>query len=294
MTTAFVLSGGGSLGAVQAGMLRALQEAGVTPDLIVGTSVGAINGAYVAGAADRDGIAGLGAIWRKLRRQDAFPVHAVRGLLAVMGRGDHVASSKGLERLLRRHLAFKRLEDAPISLHVIATDVISGRAVRLSSGDAVDAVLASAAIPGVFPPLRIAGQDLMDGGVADNTPISHAIDLGASTVYVLPAGFACALPGTPKSALAMVLQALTVLVQAQLARDVCVYEERVDLRLVPPLCPLDVSPADFSAGARLIESAYRVTRDWLSDGKPEPGQAMCLKPHSHGIVPDPAVTIVEP
>ena len=101
-----------------------------------------------------------------------------------------------------RNLVFDRLEDATIPLHVVATDVGSGQEVLLSDGDAVDAVLASAAIPAVFPSVRIAGRDLIDGGIADNAAVSQAVTLGADVVYVLPTGYACALEQPPATPLA--------------------------------------------------------------------------------------------
>jgi NTE family protein len=90
--------------------------------------------------------------------------------------------------MLRRHATAERLEETPIPLHVIATDVLTGEEVRLSEGPLVDAVMAGAAIPGVLPPVDWEGRLLVDGGVANNAPISHALDLGADRVYVLPTG----------------------------------------------------------------------------------------------------------
>ena len=151
MTTAFVLSGGASLGAVQVGMLLGLAEAGVTPDLIVGTSVGALNGGWVAMGPDVDEIGALADVWRSLSRNDVFPTHPIVGLLGFLGQRPHLVPDKGLRRLVADHLRFSRLEDAPIPLHVVATDVLSGQDVLLSSGNAVEAIMASAAIPAVFP-----------------------------------------------------------------------------------------------------------------------------------------------
>ena len=151
MTTAFVLSGGASLGAVQVGMLQALLRRGIRPDFVVGTSVGAVNGAWVAGHPDPDGADGLVHIWCGLRRTDVFPSSPLRALTAVTGRSRAVVSPDGLRDLLSAHIPFRRLEDAPVPQHVVAADVLTGEDVLLSAGPAVDAVVASAAIPGVFP-----------------------------------------------------------------------------------------------------------------------------------------------
>ncbi|KZS82292.1 alpha/beta hydrolase [Mycobacterium kansasii] len=281
MTTAFVLSGGGSLGAIQVGMLLGLAESGIAPDLIVGTSVGAVNGGWLASRADVEGIGMLADLWRSLSREDVFPTRPIVGLLGFLGLRSNLVPSHGLRRLLKGHLQFSRLEDAPIPLHVVATDVLSGHDVVLSSGDAVDAITASAAIPAVFPLVNIDGRDLMDGGVVNNTPLSHAVALGADLVWVLPTGYPCALPKAPKGALAMAVYALTLAINQRLAVDVANYEKSVDLRVVPPLCPLGVTPIDFSHTTRLIERSHDSTREWLATRRPVVGQAALLAPHRH-------------
>lgn len=164
MTTAYVLSGGANLGAVQVGMLLALTEAGITPDLIVGTSVGALNGGWVSSRCDVAGIGTLADTWRSVSRHDVFPARPLTALLGFMGRRRNLVPDSGLRQLLTRNLEFDRLEDAAIPLHVVATDLLSGADVLISRGDAVDAILASAAIPGIFPPVSIDGRDHIDGG----------------------------------------------------------------------------------------------------------------------------------
>ena len=179
MTTAFVLSGGGNLGSVQAGMLRALYRADIKPDLIVGTSVGAFNGGWLAGRGHDANIEDLAETWRGLRRTDVFPTQVVGGLRGFVGRKDHLVPDSGLRKLLRHALTFDRLENSIIPFHVVATDLLSGTDVLLSRGDAVDAICASSAIPGIFPAVTIDDRTLVDGGVVNNCPISHAIRLGA-------------------------------------------------------------------------------------------------------------------
>lgn len=281
MTTAFVLSGGASLGAVQVGMLLGLAESGITPDLIVGTSVGAMNGGWIASRADAAGVGALADLWRSLSRNDVFPTRPIVGLLGFLGWRPNLVPDNGVRRLLTGHLGFSRLEDAPIPLHVVATDVLSGRDVLLSSGDAVDAITASAAIPAVFPPVYIGGRPLIDGGVVNNTPLSHAVALGADLVWVLPAGYSCALSGPPRGALAMALHALNLAINYRLAVEVTHFEEAVDLRVIPQPCPIGVSPADFSHSAELIERSHAMTRKRLASPHPGTGQAALFAPHSH-------------
>jgi NTE family protein len=183
--------------------------------------------------------------------------------------------------MLSEQVGFTRLEDAPIPFHVVATDVISGTDVLLSSGDAVDAIAASAAIPGIFPPVNIDGRGLMDGGVVNNTPLSHAVALGADRVWVLPTGYSCDLPALPHSALTMALHALTLTINHRLAVDVARFEPAVELHVVPPLCPIATSGSDFSHAATLIERTHAATREWLAACPPSTGQAVLLEPHRH-------------
>src|SRR6266566_3301615 len=185
--TAFVLAGGAVLGAMQAGMVRALYERGIAPDLLIGTSAGALNAAFLASRPATVATAQeLAALWRGLRRSDILPLRPATLISGLAGRRDHLIPDRALRRLAARHLQFDRLEQAAIPLHLIAFDLLAGTEVRLSDGPLADAVLAAAAIPGVLPPVRWRGRLLVDGGIADNTPVSHAVALGARRIYVLP------------------------------------------------------------------------------------------------------------
>jgi NTE family protein len=281
MTTAFVLSGGGSLGAVQVGMLIALAERGVVPDILVGTSVGAINAAWVAGRPGLDGALELAEVWKKVRRQDIFPIRPLAGLLGFGGARSHLVNSANLRSLLERHLTYDRLEEAPIRLQVVATELLTGIEVLLDHGDVIDAVAASGAIPGIFPPVSIGHQFLVDGGVLNNTPLSHAISAGATRVYVLPTGYACALERPPKSALGVTMQAITLMHHRRLIADVAVYQNDADLVVLPPLCPLSVSPVDFNHTVELIERARHSTTRWLDGTEPLGDHTEVLSLHQH-------------
>jgi NTE family protein len=147
--TAFVLAGGASLGALQVGMLEALYERGITPDFLVGTSVGALNAAFVASRPQSPQTAReLGRVWCALQREDVFPVSMSALVGGVCGRRDHLVPDRELRRLIRRHIEFGDLADAAIPLHLVAFDLAEGRELLLSKGAAIDAVAASASIPG--------------------------------------------------------------------------------------------------------------------------------------------------
>lgn len=241
-------------------MLIALEEAGIRPDLIVGTSVGAVNGAWIAGGRSA---ADLAQLWRTLRRGDVYPISLIGGFLGFIGLRDHLVSDGPLRRLLTAHLTFEQMEDAAVPFHVVATDVLTGHDVLINTGPAVDAVLASAAIPGIFAPVTANGLDLMDGGIVNNTPISQAVALGAEEVWVLSTGHACGLTEPPHTALSMMLHAFSVAIEERLNLDIAEYAGRVDLKVAPPLCPINVMPTDFSQSGRLIDNARRQTEEWL-------------------------------
>jgi NTE family protein len=266
-SVAFVLSGGASLGAIQVGMLRALYERDITPNVIVGTSAGALNGAYIASRPQTTETAdSLADVWRALRRGEAFPLNPLTGLLGFLGARDHLVPASGLRRLILRHLEVEDLEELPIPLHVVAVDVTTGDELRLSRGPVLDAVLASAAIPAVLPPVAWGDRVLMDGGVANNTPISHAVELGARRIYVLPTGHSCALEEPPSGALGVALQAISLLTHRRLVDDIERHRADAQLIVLPPPCPLDIQPTDFDRADELIELALLDAREFLDGG----------------------------
>jgi len=284
--TAFVLAGGGSLGAVEVGMLKALVAHGTTAELVVGSSVGAINAAYYAGRPSPEGMRALDRIWRGLRTSDVFPLSPLKGLLGFVGWNDGFVDASSLAALLERSLPYRRLEDATIPCHFVATDVLDGREVVLSKGPLVTALLASAAIPGVFPPVQHEGRTLMDGGVASNTPIATAIALGARRVIVLPTGHSCALSAPPRGAIGMAIHALTLMIVHQLVIDIERFEHRAEIAVVPPLCPVATTPYDFGATAELIDRAEASTKTWLAtNGLARRGVPDELPAHGHGEAP---------
>jgi len=258
MRVAFVLSGGSSLGASQAGMLQALYEHGIRPDLLVGTSVGAINAAFIASRPPTIETAfALQDIWRSLNRGDVFPANPIRAGLGLLGLRDHSVSAGGLRRLIRHHVDLERLEDAPISLHVIAADALTGDEVLLSAGSAVDAILASAAVPGVFAPVKWESQLLIDGGVVNNTPISHAVELGADRVIVLQALGSGPLQRPPRAAWAAGVIAVSRALTRRLADDIARYAGEAELIVLSPSQLGAILPTDFGRADDLIAHGRR-------------------------------------
>lgn len=260
--TAFVLSGGASLGALQVGMLHALYERGIAPDLLVGTSAGALNAAFVASRPQAVGTAQeLARCWRSLQREDIFPVRMSALVGGFCGRRDHLVSDRSLRQLVRRCIELEDLGEAAIPLHVVAFDVVEGREVLLSDGPALDAIVAAAAIPGVFPPVPMGDRRLIDGGVINNTPISHAVELGAKRIYVLPTQEPSRTLGSaPRGALDAAIYGLGLLVDGRLEADIARYSSRAELIVLPAPNPRHVQPTNFEHSSHLIAEALAATR----------------------------------
>jgi len=207
-------------------------------------------------------------------------------VLALASARDTLCGDDGLARLVRQLVGISRLEDAPTPVRLVATDLLAGQEVLMSDGDALTAVLASSAVPAVLPPVRRDGRTLVDGGLADNAAISQAVALGADRVYVLPTGYACALTEPPTRPLAVAVQALNLLVQQRLISDVALYADRVDLVVLPPLCPLRIAATDFRHAAALVRRAHASAAAWLdSDAAARPHPERILGLHGHPAGP---------
>lgn len=263
--TAFVLAGGGSLGAVQAGMLQELIAAGLKPDLVVGVSAGSINGAFLAYDPSAEMAERIAELWRRVTTREALGL-SWRSLLGVFGFRGHLADAHGLQGILERELPYRTFDATRVPLHIVAAEEATGAEILLSDGNVVPAVLASTAIPGVFAPVTIGGRKLVDGVIAGGTPIAAAVRLGATQIVVLPCGFTCVDRALPRHAVGRAMHAITLLGARQLRQDFDHYGGRVMMRLVPPLCPLYQSSYDYSRGASLIAAARESTRRWLDDG----------------------------
>ena len=279
--TAFVLAGGGSFGAIQVGMMHALAANGITPDMVVGSSVGALNGAYYAGNPTLKGVSQLETIWRGLRRADVFPL-TLRTLFGFVWRRDFLITHDGIQKMIDDHLPYRNLQDARLPVHIVTTDIVSGNSVVISDGPADEAIIASTAIPGAFAPVRYKDLYLADGAISSNTPVKVAVNKGARRLIILPTGYACAVEKPPVGAVANALHALTLLITRQLVSDLENLSPDIEYFVVPPLCPLVGSPYDFSRTSDHIERAIRSTEAWLQKSGLEtsgiPGE---IRPHGH-------------
>jgi NTE family protein len=187
VTTAFVLGGGGLLGAHEVGMLRALSEARVRPDLVLGTSIGAVNGAFVA--ADPDGAAQrLTDLWRGESLRVVFSETMLGRAVQLVRSGTHLHAIEPLRRLLADKLGVEDFAQLKLPFQCVAASIENATARWFSRGPLVPAVMASCAVPGLLPPVEVDGLHYFDGGLVDSIPVGRAVALGAKTVYVLHVG----------------------------------------------------------------------------------------------------------
>jgi NTE family protein len=264
-TTAFVFAGGATLASVQAGTLRALMEAGLRPDMVVGTSSGALNAALLAARPEPATVDTLIRVWRSHRRSQLFPIRPWTVVSGLLGRSDHLVPNSGLRRAIADNLPIARLEDTAVPLYVVAADAVSSEPVELSSGDAVEALLACCALPGLYPPVRIGGRLLVDGGVAEDPPLGTAVRNGATTAYVLPVGWPPVERPLPRRALYRTLYALDHLYWRAALAELRLWSDECEVYVLPSPPISDLSPVGFRASQKLIGQAHSLARDWLRE-----------------------------
>src|ERR1700739_702079 len=217
-------------------MLRSLAAQGVAPNMVVGSSVGALNGAFYAGDPTLAGVERLANIWRGLTRHDVFPL-TWRTLLGFLWRRDFLIPHDGIRKLIDDHIPYRNLEEAKLPVHIVTTDIITGDSVVLSDGPTADAIVASTAIPGAFSPIHYGDYYLADGAVSSNTPVRIAVKKGATRLIILPTGDAGANQAPPACAVANALHALTLLISRQMVDELENLGPDVEYYVVPPLCP---------------------------------------------------------
>ena len=259
---AFVFSGGASYAAAQAGMLRAVTSAGLVPDLVVGTSAGALNAVAFAANPTAEGVENLVQSWTATRRSDVFPLRPLALALGIAGRRDHLIPPARLQHWLVGHLPVHGLEDTVVPAHVVATDRASGQQVVLSQGPALEALMASTAVPGVFPAVTVGDRTLVDGGLSADTPVGVATSLGATTIFVFPSHAPAGMPRGDHGAAALLTYAYRqVLGHWTVDRSASDPAVHVEVLPVPPWG--GSSPFDFSGTGPLIDTASRLTQQWL-------------------------------
>jgi NTE family protein len=234
-------------------MLAELVARGIRADRVFGASVGAINGAAYAGNPTRDGVERMAGIWRNLKGTDIFPRSALDGPWAFLQKRASVHSNSGLRAIIEAGIDFENLQDTTIPFEVVTTSLTDGRERWLAHGHAVEAILASSAIPSIFPPVVIDGDVLVDGGVVNNVPISRAIAAGCTRIYVLLCGPLHYYPRQPKRPAEAALTAFFVAIQARFVRELADLPSGVDVVVFSGGGEPSAQYRDFSATADLIE-----------------------------------------
>lgn len=260
----FVLGGGGSLGAAQVGMLQALAEHDIAPDLVVGTSVGALNGAVIAldpkSAANR-----LSHLWPKITREMIFPGGPLAQVRTLQQGRTHLFPNTGLRAVITRHLGGSDTTFADLALPfgAVTMDIATATPYLLREGSLALALLASAAIPGIFPAVNADGRQLYDGGVVANVPVTQALALGAQSLVVLDATFPGRLPEPPETLAEALLFTAMVMMRAQSELESPLAAARVPVVYLPGPEIHRVSPFDFEHTNALIEDAYLASTSFL-------------------------------
>jgi NTE family protein len=270
VVTAVVLGGGGVLGAVQVGMLRALLEAGVRPDLVLGTSVGAVNGAVLAAVPAAEAADRLDTLWRSHHVAAVFRAGTVGRLRELARTGTAIHSAQPLRWALTGELGARRIEDLPVPFQCCAAGIEDAAEHWFDSGRVVDAVLASAAVPGLLPPVAVKGRHYMDGGLVNSIPLGRAVELGARRVFVLQVGRIEQPLRPPRRPWEVAAVAFEIARRHRFTRDLAEVPADVEVHILPVGMPpprWDSRDAlryrDTGAVGRRIESAYRASAEYL-------------------------------
>jgi NTE family protein len=263
---AFVFPSGGSGGAAQVGILRALLEAGVYPDVVVGSSVGALNAAFFAMDPTIACVDRLAAIWTDLKREDVFGRNRYRLVARLLLRHDHIYTPNALRALIQRFCWLDRLEDTAIPVHIVTTDLDHGVARWWERGPASEILYASACLPGLFPPAMLAGHRHVDGGVLEPAPIQRAVDLDATTVYVLGEIMGPEEEPTGRlSALDVLIRSFAISRYARLPEPAAFARPGQTVITVPGARTTGIDITDFTHTRRLIHESRRCGRSFLTD-----------------------------
>ena len=267
---AFVLGGGGVLGAGEVGMLRALLEAGITPDLVVGTSVGALNGAFLAADPTVETTVRLAELWRQMSAEGGvFSGSVAQRVGRAVRSRTHLHGRGPLRQLLADNLTVERIEDLAVPFQCVAASIERAAEHWFTEGSLSDAVMASAAVPGLLAPVQIGDEHFFDGGLVNSIPVSRAVELGARTVYVLQVGRIERPLTAPTRPWEVALVAFEIARRHRFASDMARLPDDVVVHVLPNGDDLPEGLAalryrDLRRVARRVERAHEATADYLA------------------------------
>jgi NTE family protein len=269
--TAFVLSGGGLLGSTQVGMLQALVEANIKPDLILGASIGAINGAGFAQDPTTAGVAKLTQLWLDVVDQNPFSGSIIERVSTLAKTRVSLFDTDRLEQLLSNQLSAINIEDLTIAFQCVAVQIEDAREVWFETGPLVPAILASSAAPGIYPPVRLDDFHYMDGGVVNPIPVDRARKLGATRIFVLQVGKMEQQLPVPNNPISSALTALEIARRARFNAAVAKAAQTTELHLLPTgsntILSVDRAAFDPREAKKVLErmdSAYAATQSYLT------------------------------
>jgi NTE family protein len=261
----YVLGGGGSLGAVQIGMLQALGEHHIAPDIVTGTSVGSLNGAVIA-QDPGDAVDRLGETWAKMTRDRVFPGGLLAQARTLQHTRTHLFTSTGLAAVIADFIGAElTFADLALPFAAMATDIATARPHVMNEGPVLPALLASAAIPGIFPPVQIGPLRLYDGGLVANVPMQQALAMGARSLVVLDCNFPGRIPKAPATIAEVLFYTVTVTMRTQAIFEAPLVAADVPVVYLHGPEPHPISPLDFRYTGTLVESAYQAARSFLDD-----------------------------
>jgi NTE family protein len=266
--TAYVLGGGGVLGAAEVGMLQALFEHDVRPDLIVGTSVGAINGALVAADPTPSAVDRLRGMWEELASQRIFAGSVLARVGTLVRTRTHLHPREPLRDLLVTHLPVQTFAELRVPFQCVAASIERAAERWFTDGDLVDAVLASCAVPGLLPAVELDGEHYLDGGLVHSIPVGRAVALGADTIYVLHVGRIDRPLHPPTRPWEVALVAFEIARRHRFAADLAALPSGVTVHVLPSGDPAppgagNMRYRDFSGVPARIERARAAARGYL-------------------------------
>lgn len=269
--TAFVLSGGGNLGALQVGMLRALFERRIQPDLVLGCSVGALNGAAVAAEPSLAMVGRLQDLWLGLAAEDVMPAGLLPTTVSLARKGVSIHDNVNLRRVIADVLPTTTFDQLTVPFQCIATGLTDGAETWFSEGDIVSSILASAALPAVYPPVVVDGVAYLDGAIVNDVPVSRAVELGADRIFVLHVGSWDRPRPEPKRPLDMAMYAYWLARRSRFRRDLAAIPSDIEVLVVPPGETPSIRYNDFGHSDQMIAEAYGATSAFL-DARDDEGR----------------------
>jgi len=261
--TAFVLSGGGNLGALQVGMLRALFERRIQPDLVLGCSVGALNGAAIASDPSLAMVGRLQDLWRGIADQNVMPAGLLPTTVQLARKGVAIHDNANLRRVIETVLPAARFDELVVPFQCVATALSEGTETWFDSGTLLERILASSALPAVYPPVEIDGIKYLDGAIVNDVPVSRAVALGADRIFVLHVGSWDRPRPEPKRPIDMAMYAYWLARRSRFQRDLASIPSSIEVLVLPPGATPLIRYNDFGHGDEMVASAYQATSAFL-------------------------------